>query len=71
MLFAVLAALCEVAAIGLFGRITDEVLTTRDLDAFWGPAFSWLALAVVAGLASLRRDVRHGRGRGALPAAAA
>ncbi|WP_327107528.1 ABC transporter ATP-binding protein [Nonomuraea glycinis] len=53
VLFAVLAALCEVAAIGLFGRITDEVLTTRDLDAFWGPAFSWLALAVVAGLASL------------------
>ena len=53
MLFAILAALCEVIAIGLFGRITDEVLTTRDLNAFWGPAFTWLGLAVVAGLASL------------------
>jgi len=53
VLFAILAALCEVIAIGLFGRITDEVLTTRDLNAFWGPAFTWLGLAVVAGLASL------------------
>jgi ATP-binding cassette, subfamily B, bacterial len=38
VVFAVIAALCEVAAIGLFGRITDEVLTTRDLSAFWVPA---------------------------------
>ncbi|WP_336207293.1 ABC transporter ATP-binding protein [Nonomuraea sp. LPB2021202275-12-8] len=53
MLFAMLAALCEVAAIGLFGRITDEVLTTRDLDAFWSPAVTWLGLAGVAGMASL------------------
>ncbi len=53
VLFAMLAALCEVAAIGLFGRITDEVLTTRDLDAFWSPAVTWLGLAGVAGMASL------------------
>ncbi|GGO81575.1 ABC transporter ATP-binding protein [Nonomuraea cavernae] len=50
--FAILAALCEVAAIGLFGHITDEVLTTRNLAAFWAPASMWLGLAAVAGLAS-------------------
>ncbi|MEV0593111.1 ABC transporter ATP-binding protein [Nonomuraea cavernae] len=50
--FAILAALCEVAAIGLFGHITDEVLTTKNLAAFWAPAFMWLGLAAVAGLAS-------------------
>ncbi|MEU8251774.1 ABC transporter ATP-binding protein [Nonomuraea sp. NPDC048916] len=49
---AVLAALCEVAAIGLFGHITDEVLTTRNLAAFWAPASAWLGLAAVAGLTS-------------------
>ncbi|MFB4290957.1 ABC transporter transmembrane domain-containing protein [Nonomuraea sp. ATR24] len=53
VVFAAVAALCEVAAIGLFGRITDEVLTTRDLGAFWGPALTWLGLAAVAGVASL------------------
>ncbi|WP_240777221.1 ABC transporter ATP-binding protein [Nonomuraea basaltis] len=52
VVFAVLAALCEVAAIRLFGHITDEVLTTRHLGAFWGPAFSWLGLAAVAGVTS-------------------
>jgi ATP-binding cassette, subfamily B, bacterial len=52
VVFAVLAALCEVAAIRLFGHITDEVLTTRDLGAFWTPAFTWLGLAAVAGVTS-------------------
>ncbi|MEV5553318.1 ABC transporter ATP-binding protein [Nonomuraea wenchangensis] len=52
VVFAVLAALCEVAAIRLFGHITDEVLTTRNLEAFWVPAFGWLGLATVAGAAS-------------------
>ncbi|WP_246610128.1 ABC transporter ATP-binding protein [Nonomuraea rhizosphaerae] len=47
---AILAALCEVAAIGLFGYITDRVLATRDLGAFWGPAAAWLGLAALAGL---------------------
>ncbi|GGT06578.1 protein-tyrosine-phosphatase [Nonomuraea spiralis] len=51
-MFAVLAALCEVAAIRLFGHITDDVLATRDLDAFWAPAFTWLGLAAVAGVTS-------------------
>ncbi|WP_226899398.1 ABC transporter ATP-binding protein [Nonomuraea phyllanthi] len=52
VVFAILAALCEVAAIRLFGHITDEVLATRRLGAFWVPASAWLGLAVVAGVAS-------------------
>ncbi|WP_433246789.1 ABC transporter ATP-binding protein [Streptosporangium sp. CA-135522] len=52
VLLAIMAALCEVAAIWLFGRITDEVLSRQDLGAFWAPAFVWVGLAVVAGLAS-------------------
>ncbi|WP_237109710.1 ABC transporter ATP-binding protein [Nonomuraea sp. MG754425] len=52
VVFAILAALCEVAAIRLFGHITDEVLTTRNLAGFWGPAFWWLGLAALAGAAS-------------------
>ncbi|WP_433429430.1 ABC transporter ATP-binding protein [Nonomuraea sp. CA-141351] len=52
VVFAVLAALCEVAAIRLFGHITDEVLATRQLGEFWVPAFAWLGLATVAGATS-------------------
>ncbi|MFI7636448.1 ABC transporter ATP-binding protein [Nonomuraea sp. NPDC049400] len=52
VVFAVLAALCEVAAIRLFGHITDRVLATRQLDEFWVPAFAWLGLAAVAGVTS-------------------
>ncbi|TMR11032.1 ABC transporter ATP-binding protein [Nonomuraea zeae] len=52
VVFAVLAALCEVAAIRLFGHITDEVLTTRNLSAFWTPALIWLGLAAIAGVTS-------------------
>ncbi|WP_406311580.1 ABC transporter ATP-binding protein/permease [Streptosporangium sp. NBC_01639] len=52
VVLAIVAALCEVAAIGLFGLITDEVLSRGNLGAFWGPASAWLGLAVVAGLAS-------------------
>jgi len=49
---AIVAAVCEVAAIGLFGYITDEVLSKQNLRAFWLPATVWLGLAVVAGLVS-------------------
>jgi ATP-binding cassette subfamily B protein len=49
---AILAAACEVAAIRLFGLITDEVLSRQDLGAFWTPALAWLGLAAVAGVAS-------------------
>lgn len=50
--FAILAAACEIGAIALFGRITDDVLSSQDLGAFWAPAFTWLGLAAVAALAS-------------------
>ncbi|MFI6603161.1 ABC transporter ATP-binding protein [Nonomuraea sp. NPDC050536] len=46
---AIVAALCEVAAIGLFAVITDQVLSQGDLGAFWAPALAWLGLAVLAG----------------------
>ncbi|MEU0564725.1 ABC transporter ATP-binding protein [Nonomuraea sp. NPDC005983] len=52
VVLAVVAALCEVAAIALFGRITDEVLAKRDLGAFWTPALAWLGLATLAGVVS-------------------
>ncbi|GAA4569164.1 ABC transporter ATP-binding protein [Planotetraspora kaengkrachanensis] len=49
---AILATACEIAAIRLFGLITDEVLSTHDLTAFWAPALAWLGLALVAAVAS-------------------
>ncbi|MER7356845.1 ABC transporter ATP-binding protein [Nonomuraea dietziae] len=49
MILAIVAALCEVAVIALFGYITDKVLTTGDLSAFWAPALGWLGLTAVAG----------------------
>ncbi|MFD0887453.1 ABC transporter transmembrane domain-containing protein, partial [Streptosporangium algeriense] len=49
---AIVAALCEIGAIRLFGLIADEVLAGQNLDAFWRPAFAWLGLMAVAGLAS-------------------
>jgi ATP-binding cassette, subfamily B, bacterial len=52
VLFAIVAAACEVASIGLFGFITDEVLSRQSLEAFWVPALAWLGLAIVAGAVS-------------------
>ncbi|MBB4920668.1 ABC transporter ATP-binding protein [Streptosporangium saharense] len=52
VVLAIVAALCEIGAIRLFGFIADEVLAARNLGAFWEPAFVWLGLMVVAGLAS-------------------
>src|SRR5690606_34945485 len=56
VVFAIVAAACEVAAIRLFGFITDEVLASQDLGAFWKPAFLWLGLAILAGGASFCGD---------------
>ncbi|GAA4582596.1 ABC transporter ATP-binding protein [Planotetraspora phitsanulokensis] len=46
---AMVGTACEVAAIALFGRITDEVLSSGDLSAFWSPAAAWLGLTALAG----------------------
>ncbi|MDF5755616.1 ABC transporter ATP-binding protein [Spongiactinospora sp. TRM90649] len=50
--FAAVAAACEVAAIGLFGMITDQVLASGNLGAFWLPAAGWVGLALVGALVS-------------------
>ncbi|MEV0975095.1 ABC transporter ATP-binding protein [Microtetraspora glauca] len=49
---AVAASVCEVSAIGLFGLITDRVLSAGNLGAFWAPAGAWVGVAVLAGLMS-------------------
>jgi ATP-binding cassette subfamily B protein len=41
------AALCETAAILLFGQLTDDALQKGSLSAFWMPAGQWLAVAVL------------------------
>jgi ATP-binding cassette subfamily B protein len=53
---AVAAAACEVAAIWLFGVITDHALAAKSLDAFWAPAAEWLGVALVSGLATFAGD---------------
>lgn len=53
---AVAAAACEVAAIRLFGVITDRALAARDLAAFWTPAAQWLGIAVAAALMTFVGD---------------
>jgi ATP-binding cassette subfamily B protein len=45
---AMVGTVCEVAAIALFGRITDEVLSSGNLSAFWRPAAAWLGLTALA-----------------------
>ncbi|MFC3738747.1 ABC transporter ATP-binding protein [Paractinoplanes deccanensis] len=54
---AVAAAGAEVAAVYLFGVITDEVLAAGHLNAFWGPAVTWLAIAVAGAVASFSAGV--------------
>jgi ATP-binding cassette subfamily B protein len=51
-LLLVLSAAGEVAAIWLFGQITDHVLAAKDLHAFWTPALMWLQLSVLTAAAS-------------------
>ncbi|MFD0687478.1 ABC transporter ATP-binding protein [Actinomadura fibrosa] len=53
---AIAAAACEVAAIWLFGVITDDALAARDLDAFWTPAGAWLGIALVTALMTFVGD---------------
>jgi ATP-binding cassette subfamily B protein len=55
-LLLVLAAAGEVAAIWLFGDITDHVLAAKNLHAFWTPALMWLQLSVLTAAASFGGD---------------
>jgi ATP-binding cassette subfamily B protein len=51
-LLLVLEAAGEVAAIWLFGDITDHALAAKNLHAFWTPALIWLQLSVLSATAS-------------------
>jgi ATP-binding cassette subfamily B protein len=51
-LLLVVSAGCDTAAIGIVGRLTDDVLTPGDIGAFWGPAALWLGLAAAGAVAS-------------------
>src|SRR5262245_50805231 len=53
---AVLSAGAEVAAVYLFGVITDEALSAKKLSAFWSPAALWLGAAAIGALATFRAD---------------
>jgi len=53
---AILAAGAEVAAVYLFGVITDEALSAKKLSAFWSPAALWLGAAVIGAVATFRAD---------------
>ncbi|MFD3501653.1 ABC transporter ATP-binding protein [Streptomyces sp. NPDC058678] len=46
----VVSALAETASILLFARLTDNALEDGSLDAFWGPAGAWLAVAALGAL---------------------
>ena len=53
---AVLAAAGEVTAIWVFGIITDDALSAKNLSAFWTPAAAWLGVAVLAAGATYAGD---------------
>ncbi|MCX4699735.1 ABC transporter ATP-binding protein/permease [Streptomyces sp. NBC_01352] len=46
----VVSALAETASILLFAELTDNALKSGSLDAFWGPAGAWLAVAALGAL---------------------
>ncbi|MFD3618439.1 ABC transporter ATP-binding protein [Streptomyces sp. NPDC058676] len=46
----VVSALAETASILLFAQLTDNALEDGSLDAFWGPAGAWLAVAALGAL---------------------
>ncbi|MFJ5264675.1 ABC transporter ATP-binding protein [Streptomyces sp. NPDC088387] len=47
----IVAAMCETAAILLFGQLTDGALQNGSLAEFWKPAGLWLAVAVLGAAA--------------------
>ncbi|HKT02581.1 MAG TPA: ABC transporter ATP-binding protein [Rugosimonospora sp.] len=55
-LLGIVAAAGEVAAVRIFGIITDQVLATKTLARFWTPAELWLGVAAVSALATFASD---------------
>ncbi|MFJ5304417.1 ABC transporter ATP-binding protein [Streptomyces sp. NPDC088350] len=51
-LLLIVSAAADAVAIGIAGRLADDVLAPGDLAAFWGPATLWLGLAVAGAAAS-------------------
>ncbi|MFJ5675267.1 ABC transporter ATP-binding protein [Streptomyces sp. NPDC093097] len=47
---AIVAALAETAAILLFAQLTDHALKEGSVSAFWSPAGTWLAVAVLGAI---------------------
>ncbi|ARF56569.1 ABC transporter ATP-binding protein [Streptomyces gilvosporeus] len=47
---AIVAALAETVAILLFAELTDNALQKGSVSAFWGPALTWLGVAVIGAL---------------------
>jgi ATP-binding cassette subfamily B protein len=56
-LLATLATVAEVGVVLVFMVITDKVLETRDLHAFWIPALMWLGAALLGAAAGFGRDM--------------
>ena len=56
-LLATLATVAEVGVVLVFMVITDKVLETRDLHAFWIPALLWLGAALLGAAAGFGRDM--------------
>ena len=51
-LLATVATVAEVGVVLVFMEITDKVLETRDLHAFWTPALEWIGCAVLGAAAT-------------------
>jgi ATP-binding cassette subfamily B protein len=56
-LLATVATVAEVGVVLVFMVITDKVLETRDLHAFWTPALLWICAALLGAVATFGRDM--------------
>ena len=56
-LLATLAAAAEAAVVLVFMVITEKVLETRDLHAFWHPALLWVGVTALGAVAMFGRDM--------------
>ncbi|HET9172265.1 MAG TPA: ABC transporter ATP-binding protein [Actinospica sp.] len=54
---ATIAAATEAAVVLVFMVITDDVLETRDLNAFWQPALLWVGATALGAAAMFGRDL--------------